>query len=62
MKDFFVADAARFENEIVTSFFLLSQISARDKKGGGGQYLALMLADKTGSLEARMWEEFEKPL
>ncbi len=62
MKDFYVADAARSENELITSFFLLSQISARDKKGGGGQYLALMLADKTGSLEARMWEEFAKPL
>ncbi len=62
MKDFYVADAGRFENETVTSFFLLSQISARDKKGGGGQYLALTLADKTGSLEARMWEEFAKSL
>ncbi len=62
MKDFFVADAARFENEVVTSFFLLSQISAREKKGGGGQYLALTLADKTGTLEARMWEEFAKAL
>jgi 3'-5' exoribonuclease len=30
----------------------------REKKQGGGQYLALMLTDKTGTLEARMWEEF----
>lgn len=58
MKDFYIGDAARHENAVVTSYFLLSQISARDKKGGGGQYLALTLTDKSGSFEARMWEEF----
>ncbi len=58
MKDFFVADAARFENQVVTTFFCLASISLRDRKGGGGQYLALTLSDKTGQLEARMWEEF----
>lgn len=62
MKDFYIADAAQHENTVVTSFFLLSQISARDKKGGGGQYLALTLTDKTGSFEARMWEEFASAL
>ena len=30
----------------------------RDKKTGGGQYLALTLSDKTGSMEARMWDDF----
>ena len=58
MKDFYVADAPRHENAVVTSYFCLSQVSLREKKGGGGQYLALTLSDKTGSLEARMWEEF----
>lgn len=58
MKDFYVRDAPRFENAVVTTYFCLSQVSIREKKGGGGQYLALMLADKTGTLEARMWEEF----
>ena len=62
MKSFFVADAARFENEVVTSFFCLASLSVRERKGGGGQYLALMLADKTGQLEARMWEEFAEVL
>lgn len=61
MKDFYVSDASRFENTEVTSFFLLSQMSARDKKGGG-QYLALTLTDKTGSMDARMWEEFASAL
>ncbi len=58
MKDFFIRDAARFENATVTSYFLLSSISARDKKGSGGQYLALTLSDRTGTFDARMWEEF----
>jgi 3'-5' exoribonuclease len=58
MKDFFVADAPRFENQVVTTFFCVASISLRDRKGGGGQYLALGLSDKTGQLEARMWEEF----
>ena len=62
MKDFYVSDAGRFENTEITSFFLLSQLSARDKRGGGGQYLALTLTDKTGTLEARMWEEFAAAL
>jgi 3'-5' exoribonuclease len=58
MKEFFVADAARFDGESVTSYFALSSIQARDKRSGDGQYLALMLTDKTGSFEGRMWEDF----
>jgi 3'-5' exoribonuclease len=57
MKDFFVGDAPKFENENVTGYFALSAVSVRDRKQGG-QYLALTLSDKTGSFEARMWEEF----
>jgi 3'-5' exoribonuclease len=62
MKDFYIADAAKHENAHITSYFALASISARDKKGGGGQYLALTLADKTGSFEARMWEDFADAL
>lgn len=58
MKDFFVKDAPQFENAVITSYFCLSQLQLREKKTGGGQYLALTLTDKTGSLEARMWDEF----
>ncbi|ADW68180.1 3'-5' exoribonuclease YhaM family protein [Granulicella tundricola] len=57
MKDFYVKDAARFDNTAVTTYFCLNQIQVRDRKGGG-QYLALTLSDKTGTLEARMWEDF----
>ncbi len=58
VKDFFIADAARFENATVTSYFALASLQLRDRKQGGGQYLALVLVDKTGTMEARMWEEF----
>jgi 3'-5' exoribonuclease len=58
MKDFFVADAVKFENAVVTTYFALASLQVREKKTGGGQYLALVLADKTGTMEARMWEEF----
>ena len=58
MKDFYVADAPRFDNALITSYFSLAQVQVREKKTGGGQYLALTLGDKTGTFEARMWEEF----
>jgi 3'-5' exoribonuclease len=59
VKDFYIADAPQFENQAITSFFCLASLSVRDRKGnGGGQYLALTLADKSGQFEARMWEEF----
>jgi 3'-5' exoribonuclease len=61
MKDFFIADAARFEGQPVTSYFLVAAISARDRKPSG-QYLALTLADKSGQFEARMWEDFAEAL
>ncbi len=60
-KDFFVADAFKFENASVTTHFALSSLQIREKKQGG-QYLALMLADKTGVMEARMWENFADSL
>ena len=57
MKDFYIADAPRFENQAITSFFCLAAISARDRKGSG-QYLAITLSDKTGQFDARMWDDF----
>jgi 3'-5' exoribonuclease len=61
MKDFFVEDAVRFENASVTTYFLLSSLQVRDKKQGG-QYLALIVSDRTGSLEARMWDDVADPI
>jgi 3'-5' exoribonuclease len=61
MKDFFIADAAKFDNDSVTSYFALSSLSVREKKQGG-QYLAMTLTDKTGTMEARMWDDIADAL
>jgi 3'-5' exoribonuclease len=58
MKDFFISDAAKFDGLAVTTYFAIASISVREKKSGGGQYLALTLSDKTGTMEARMWDDF----
>lgn len=57
MKDFYVADAPRFENAVVTSYFVLSSLQLRDRRQGG-QFISVILTDKTGSLPAVMWEDF----
>jgi len=59
MKDFFIADAPRFDGQVVVSYFCLSGMSVREKQGGTGEkYFCATLSDKTGQLDARMWEEF----
>jgi 3'-5' exoribonuclease len=61
MKDFFIADAAKFDNETITSYFVLSSFQVREKKMGG-QFLAIILTDKTGSFEGRMWDDVADPI
>ena len=61
MKEFFVVDAAQFDNATVTSYFVLSSFQAREKKQGG-QFLVLTLTDKTGSIEGRMWDDIDDAL
>jgi 3'-5' exoribonuclease len=56
MKELFISDLARFEDQLITGFFAATTKSLRDKKDGG-KYLALVLTDRTGSMEARMWDE-----
>jgi 3'-5' exoribonuclease len=58
MKDVYVADLARFENQAVVSYFAVSSKQLRSRKDGG-QYLALILCDRTGQVECRMWENFD---
>jgi 3'-5' exoribonuclease len=57
MKDFFIADAARHENAVVTSYFVLSSFQLRERRQGG-QFLSVTLTDKTGSMPGVMWEDF----
>ena len=55
MKDLFIADLARFENQVVTGYFAAGTKQVRSKKDAS-RYLAVTLCDKTGQIETRMWE------
>jgi 3'-5' exoribonuclease len=58
MKETFVADLPKFENQVITGFFCVSAKGVRSKKDGA-IYFALTLADRSGQIEARMWETAE---
>jgi 3'-5' exoribonuclease len=55
MKDFFVEQAAAHENQNVTTSFVVAAKQVKPKKNGD-PYLALTLADRTGQIEAKMWD------
>ena len=55
MKQFFVKDVASYENQVITSSFLVASKQIKPKKSGD-IYLALTLCDRTGHLEAKMWD------
>jgi 3'-5' exoribonuclease len=55
MKDFYVRDAAQNENKTIVSFFVVASKQVKPKKSGE-PYLALTLADRTGQIEAKMWD------
>src|SRR5215475_11313478 len=56
MKQFFVSDLTSEQN--LTTFFLVCEKEVRSTKEGK-TYLRLELGDRTGSIEARMWDQFE---
>ncbi len=55
MKDLFIADFGKFENQVVTGFFAVTIKHVRSRKDGA-PYFALTLGDSTGQMECRMWE------
>src|SRR5438552_1200766 len=55
MKNFYVKDASSQLNRQVNSLFLVASKQVRSKKNGE-PYLALTLSDKTGSIQAKMWD------
>ena len=61
MKEFFIADCSQQENKIITSSFVVASKQVKAKKNGE-PYLALVLADRTGQLEAKMWDNVEDAL
>jgi 3'-5' exoribonuclease len=57
MKDSYVADLAKFENQTLDSFFVVTTKQLRSRKDGG-HYMALTLGDRSGQIECRMWDNF----
>lgn len=55
MKDLWVADLASWENRDTTGFFAVAAKQVRTGRDGG-RYFALTLCDRTGQIDARMWE------
>jgi 3'-5' exoribonuclease len=58
MKDFFISDCCHHENKIITSNFMVVSKQVKPKKSGE-PYLALTLGDRSGQLEAKMWDNVE---
>jgi 3'-5' exoribonuclease len=61
MKEFYICDCVRHENKIVTSSFVVVSKQIKPKKSGE-PYLALTLGDRSGQLEAKMWDNVEEVL
>src|SRR6266576_1734849 len=61
MKDCFLADCAQHENKVLTSSFVVVSKQVKPKKTGE-PYLALTLGDRTGQMEAKMWDNVEDAL
>ena len=55
MKDFYICDAAQHENKVIISSFVVAVKQVKPKKTGE-PYLALTLADRSGQIEAKMWD------
>jgi 3'-5' exoribonuclease len=55
MKDFFIEQCAAFENQTITASFVVAAKQVKPKKSGE-PYLALTLADRSGTIDAKMWD------
>jgi 3'-5' exoribonuclease len=58
MKEFFLSECSPHENKIITSSFVVVSKQVKPKKTGE-PYLALTLGDRTGQIEAKMWDNVE---
>jgi 3'-5' exoribonuclease len=55
MKDFYICDAAQFENKVVLSSFVVAAKQVKPKRTGDF-YVSLTLSDRTGHLDAKVWD------
>ena len=61
MKEFFLSECTQQENKVITSSFVVTSKQVKPKKTGE-PYLALTLGDRTGQIEAKMWDNVEEAL
>src|SRR6201993_768403 len=61
MKVFFIASCAEQENKVITPTFVVVSKQVKPKKSGE-PYLALTLGDRTGQIEAKMWDNVEEAI
>lgn len=59
MKEFFIKDAAQQENKVITTSFVVASKQTKSKKSGE-PYLDLTLVDRTGTIQAKMWDNVEE--
>src|SRR6195256_4907610 len=59
MKEFFISECCNQENKVITSSFVVASKQVKAKKNGE-PYLALILADRSGQLEAKMWDNVDE--
>src|SRR6266404_5519606 len=59
MKEFFISQCSQQENKIITSSFVVASKQVKAKKNGE-PYLALILADRSGQIEAKMWDNVDE--
>jgi 3'-5' exoribonuclease len=59
MKEFFISECSQQENKIITSSFVVASKQVKAKKNGE-PYLALVLADRSGQIEAKMWDNVDE--
>jgi len=59
MKEFYLRDCAKEENKTITSSFVVTAKQIKSKKSGE-PYLDLTLADRTGQIQAKMWDNVDE--
>src|SRR6202045_61590 len=61
MKEFYICDCTRHEKKIITSNLVVVSKQIKPKKSGE-PFLGLTLRDRSGQLEAKMWDNVEEVL
>jgi 3'-5' exoribonuclease len=61
MKDIYIRDLEKFDNQTITTRFVVAAKQIKPKKSGE-PYLALTLSDRTGQIDAKMWDNVKEKM